>query len=95
MEIRLKVIRLKAFFLKPSLCLLSVIINLEGYLGVKSSRVCRVKRMTCRLKCDRGSSAVHPRSLRAQVAEMAKISLESAMNEVLKQVQGISPKSPL
>jgi len=28
------------------------------------SRVCRVKRMTCRLKAERGSSAVGPRSLR-------------------------------
>ena len=26
--------------------------------------VCRVKRMTCRLESDRGSSVVHPRSLR-------------------------------
>jgi len=26
--------------------------------------VCRVKRMTCRLKSDRGNSAVRPRSLR-------------------------------
>ena len=29
-----------------------------------NSRACRVKRMTCRLKSDRGSSAVRPRSLR-------------------------------
>ena len=29
-----------------------------------SCRVCRVKRMTCRLKSDGGSSVVRPRSLR-------------------------------
>ena len=35
-----------------------------SYVKNKELTVCRVKRMTCRLKSDRGSSAVRPRSLR-------------------------------
>ena len=49
----------------PFLCIFQTeIIFLKGYLRTKTCRVCRVKRMTCRLKSDRGSSAVRPRSLR-------------------------------
>jgi hypothetical protein len=42
----------------------SLIFNHMPCAELKISRVCRVKRMTCRLKSDRGSSAVRPRSLR-------------------------------
>jgi hypothetical protein len=49
----------------PFLCTFQIVIlNIQNYHGVNISRACRVKRRTCRLKSDRGSSAVHPRSLR-------------------------------
>ena len=41
-----------------------VMVTFQGGLRVRTCRVCRVKRITCRLKSDRGSSAVRPRSLR-------------------------------
>jgi hypothetical protein len=41
-----------------------VIISPQVNLLLQIHRACRVKRMTCQLKSDRGSSAVHPRSLR-------------------------------
>jgi len=40
----------------------SIILTFQSDLKVNISRVCRVKRMTCRSKSDRGSSAVRPRS---------------------------------
>ena len=45
-------------------CLPFVMVSLKGGAKVDLCRACRVKRMTCRFKSDRGSSAVRPRSLR-------------------------------
>ncbi len=74
MEIRPKPIRSKNrvrnatsfLFLKLlCACFLSVIFNLHSYLRVKTCRACRVKRMTCRLKSDRGND---PASLSRSVS---------------------------
>ena len=42
----------------------SVILTFQSNLKVNIRRACRVKRMTCRLKSDRGSSVVRPRSFK-------------------------------
>ena len=53
--------------------ILSIIFLWEGFKKIWDVSVCRICRMTCWLKSNRGNSAVHPRSLRKMLGAIRNI----------------------